>query len=177
MFSKEAIKTSAGRSPRQLAWRRFKSNRVAIPSLVAVSIIIGAVVFAPQVCALLGISPDIRDESAIDSRGQVIGDWGGISPEHPFGVVPGIGYDVLARLLYGARISFLIALMATLASVGMGMLLGMIAGYFRGRVDGVIGRFTDFLGYFQDAEDALHSICALSDASCSTHLAHENAAQ
>jgi peptide/nickel transport system permease protein len=110
-----------------------------------VSIIIGAVVFAPQVCALLGISPDIRDESAIDSRGQVIGDWGGISPEHPFGVVPGIGYDVLARLLYGARISFLIALMATLASVGMGMLLGMIAGYFRGRVDGVIGRFTDFL--------------------------------
>ena len=74
MFSKEAIKTSAGRSPRQLAWRRFKSNRVAIPSLVAVSIIIGAVVFAPQVCSLLGISPDIRDESAIDSRGQVIGD-------------------------------------------------------------------------------------------------------
>lgn len=145
MFSKEAAKTSVGRSPRQLAWRRFKSNKVAIPSLVAVSIIIGAVVFAPQVCALLGISPDIRDESAIDSRGQVIGDWGGISPEHPFGVVPGIGYDVLARLLYGARISFLIALMATLASVGMGVLLGVIAGYFRGRVDGVIGRFTDFL--------------------------------
>ncbi len=145
MFSKEAKKTSAGRSPRELAWRRFKSNKVAIPSLVAVSIIIGAVVFAPQVCDLLGISPDIRDEASIDARGQVVGDWGGISAKHPLGVVPGIGYDVLARLLYGARISFLIALMATLASVGVGMLLGMLSGYFRGRVDGVIGRFTDFL--------------------------------
>ena len=145
MLSKEAERVTAGRSPRQLAWRRFRANRVGIPSLVAVALIIGVVVFAPQVCDLLGISPDIRDESAIDSRGQVIGDFGGISAKHPLGVVPGIGYDVLARLLYGAQISFLIALMATLFSVGTGVLLGVIAGYFKGRVDGVIGRYTDFL--------------------------------
>jgi peptide/nickel transport system permease protein len=145
MLSKDATKKVTGHSPRQLAWRRFKTNKVAIPALVAVIFIIGVVVFAPQVCDLLGISPDERDEASIDSRGQVVGEWGGISAKHPLGVVPGIGYDVLARLLYGARISFLIALMATLASVGMGMLLGMLSGYFRGRVDGVIGRFTDFL--------------------------------
>lgn len=145
MLSKEATKAVAGRSPRQLAWRRFKSNKVGVPSLVAALIIVGAVVFAPQVCALLGISPDVRDASSIDSRGQVVGDWGGISAKHPLGVVPGIGYDVLARLLYGAQISFLIALMATLASVGTGMLFGMLSGYFRGKVDSVIGRYTDFL--------------------------------
>lgn len=158
MLSKEATKTSAGRSPRQLAWRRFKSNRVGIPSLIAAGLIVGAVVFAPQVCDVLGISPDVRDESSIDERGQVIGEFGGISAKHPLGVVPGIGYDVLARLLYGARISFLIALMATLASVGMGVLMGVLAGYFRGRVDGVIGRYTDFLLAFP----AFFMILALS---------------
>lgn len=154
----EATKLKAGRSPRQLAWRRFKANKVGIPSLVAVIFIVGIVVFAPQVCDLLGISPDVRDESAIDSRGQVIGDFGGISAKHPLGVVPGIGYDVLARLLYGAQISFLIALMATLFSVGTGVLLGVLAGFFRGRVDSVIGRYTDFLLAFP----AFFMILALS---------------
>jgi peptide/nickel transport system permease protein len=146
------------RSPRQLAWRRFRSNPVGIPSLIAVSLIIALVVFAPQVCQILGISPDIRDESAIDERGQVIGDFGGISAKHPLGVVPGIGYDVLARLLYGAQISFLIALMATLFSVGTGVLMGVLAGFFRGRVDSVIGRYTDLLLAFP----AFFMILALS---------------
>jgi peptide/nickel transport system permease protein len=81
----------------------------------------------------------------MDSRGQIIGKFGGISWDHPLGIEPGIGYDLLARLMYGARISFLVAFISTIATVGLGLIIGVLTGYFRGRVDGVIGRFTDFL--------------------------------
>jgi peptide/nickel transport system permease protein len=83
--------------------------------------------------------------NALDSRGEVAGEWNGISLEHPLGVIPGIGYDLLARMLFGARVSFLIALASTVITVFIGLVMGVVGGYFRGRVDGVIGRFTDFL--------------------------------
>jgi peptide/nickel transport system permease protein len=145
VFSKEAEQKITGHSPRELAWRRFKSNRVAIPSLVVAVLVILAVVLAPLIYSLLGVDPAARDESALDSRGEVPGDWNGISAKHPLGVVPGIGYDLLARMLFGARVSFLIALSSTAITVFLGLLMGIVGGYFRGRVDGIIGRFTDFL--------------------------------
>jgi peptide/nickel transport system permease protein len=82
--------------------------------------------------------------NALDERGEVPGDWNGISFEHPFGVIPGIGYDLLARMLFGARVSFLIAVASVVVTVIIGLALGIIGGYFRGRIDGLIGRFTDF---------------------------------
>ena len=104
-----------------------------------------AVILAPFIYSLLGIDPEARDMNALDSRGEVAGDWNGISLEHPLGVIPGIGYDLLARMLFGARVSFLIALASTVITVFIGLVMGVVGGYFRGRVDGVIGRFTDFL--------------------------------
>lgn len=145
MFSKEAEQKIQGHSPRQLAWRRFKSNKVAIPSLVVAVLAIVSVILAPVIYSLLGIDPEARDENALDDRGEVPGDWNGISAKHPLGVIPGIGYDLLARMLFGARVSFLIALASTLITVFLGLFMGIVGGYFRGRVDGVIGRFTDFL--------------------------------
>lgn len=145
MFSKEAEQKITGHSPRELAWRRFKSNKVAIPSLVVALLVILAVVLAPVIYSLVGVDPAARDEGALDNRGEVPGDWNGISAKHPLGVVPGIGYDLLARMLFGARVSFLIALASTAITVFLGLLMGVVGGYFRGRVDGVIGRFTDFL--------------------------------
>ena len=145
MFSKEAEQKITGHSPRELAWRRFKSNKVAIPSLVVALLVILAVISAPLIYSLVGVDPAARDENALDSRGEVPGDWNGISAKHPLGVVPGIGYDLLARMLFGARVSFLIAVASTAITVFLGLLMGIVGGYFRGRVDGVIGRFTDFL--------------------------------
>ena len=145
MFSKEAEQKIQGHSPRQLAWRRFKSNKVAIPSLVIALLAIFFVVLSPLFYSLIGVDPNARDESALDNRGEVPGDWNGISAKHPLGVIPGIGYDLLARMLFGARVSFLIALSSTLITVFLGLFMGIVGGYFRGRIDGVIGRFTDFL--------------------------------
>jgi len=145
VFSKEAEQKLQGHSPRELAWRRFKSNKVAIPSLVVALLAILVVVLSPVIYSLLGIDPNARDEDALDNRGEVPGDWNGISAKHPLGVIPGIGYDLLARMLFGARVSFLIALASTLITVVLGLFMGIVGGYFRGRIDGVIGRFTDFL--------------------------------
>jgi peptide/nickel transport system permease protein len=144
VFTKTVEQKLSGHSPRELAWRRFKSNKVAIPSLSVALFVIFAVVFAPVIYWMLGIDPEARYMNALDERGEVPGDWNGISFEHPFGVIPGIGYDLLARMLFGARVSFLIAVASVVVTVIIGLALGIIGGYFRGRIDGLIGRFTDF---------------------------------
>ncbi len=146
------------RSPRELAWRRFKRNKVGIAALCTSLFFVSAAVFAPVVAWLVNVNPNERDTAALTARGETIGRFGGMSWNHPLGVEPGIGYDILARLIYGARISFLVAAIATLASISIGLLIGLLSGYFRGRTDSVLGRFTDFLLAFP----AFFMIIALS---------------
>ena len=128
MFTKEAEQKIEGHSPRELAWRRFKSNKVAIPALSVARFVVFAGIFAPVIYGLLGIDPEARYMDALDSRGEVHGDGNGISWEHPFGVIPGIGYDLLARMLFGARVSFLIALASAVITVFIGLVLGIVGG-------------------------------------------------
>ena len=133
------------RSPRELAWRRFRANKIAIPSAVASFTIVFIAIFAPLIAWVINVSPTDRDASAITARGETIGKLGGISLNHPLGVEPGIGYDLLARLMFGSRISFMVAVISTFATVALGLIIGIVSGYYRGRVDAIFGRFTDFL--------------------------------
>jgi len=66
------------------------------------------------------------------------------SAQHLFGVDP-LGRDIFARVLYGARISLLVAFVATGLSMIVGVSLGMFAGYFRGGIDMAISRVIDLL--------------------------------
>src|SRR5262245_1957422 len=68
----------------------------------------------------------------------------GPSWAHPFGLDE-LGRDILARVLAGARISFLVGLTVVSVSATVGTLLGTIAGYFGGVVDDAIGRVIDVL--------------------------------
>jgi peptide/nickel transport system permease protein len=131
---------------------------VGIAALCTSLFFVSAAVFAPVVAWLVNVNPNERDTAALTARGETIGRFGGMSWNHPLGVEPGIGYDILARLIYGARISFLVAAIATLASISIGLLIGLLSGYFRGRTDSVLGRFTDFLLAFP----AFFMIIALS---------------
>ena len=71
-----------------------------------------------------------------------------ISADHLFGVEPQNGRDIFSRVVYGARISLLIAFLATLLSVVIGSTLGVVAGYFGGWVDALISRAMDvFLAF------------------------------
>src|SRR6266852_6378150 len=55
-----------------------------------------------------------------------------------------LGRDVFAGMIYGARVSLLVGLVSTLAALAIGVPLGAIAGYFGGRIDDALMRFTEF---------------------------------
>ena len=133
------------RSPRQLAWRRFKNHRAGVASLILAVLLIAVTLLAPLFRTFFGLDPTIRYTDLLNAQGYPSGGFNGISWKHPLGLEPGIGQDLLARLLFGARISFTVALIVTVATVGIGLIVGIIMGYFRGRVDSVLGRVIDFL--------------------------------
>ena len=149
----------AGRSPRQIAWSRFKRNKVGMIAAGISIFLLSMSLFAPIVCRVLGINPNDLNLEGLNSSGIPTGDLAGFSMEHPLGVIPGTGRDLLAQLLYGSRISFMIAILTTATALTIGFFVGIVGGYFRGRVDGYLGRFTDFLLAFP----AFFMIVALSE--------------
>lgn len=68
--------------------------------------------------------------------------WPGANPRFPFGTDPS-GRDIAAQILHGARVSLLIGGIATIVSLGVGILIGAFAGYFGGWVDDVLMRVTE----------------------------------
>jgi peptide/nickel transport system permease protein len=136
------------RTPQQIAWARFNRNKTGKISAIVVLFFIFLAYGAPLVTRLFGVSSTETYLEGLDSQGMPLGAGGGISLQHPFGLEPGAGRDVFAMLLYGSRISFSVAIITSITTIGIGMLLGITAGYFRGRVDAVIGRFSDLLFAF-----------------------------
>lgn len=132
-----------GKSPRQLAWLRFRRDKVAMVSAGVVIFFVLVAALAPVICAVLGISPYELDRGALNDYGLPKGAFGGISGEHWLGVEPGTGRDILARLLYGARLSLFVGIVSTVLTTAIGTVLGVVAGYKRGWIDSVIGRIMD----------------------------------
>ncbi|MEV0147557.1 MULTISPECIES: ABC transporter permease [unclassified Nonomuraea] len=138
-----------GRSLGQIAWLRLKRDKIAMVGAGVIVFLILVAVFAPVLVAWFGHPPLEFHRDMIDQTTQIPKDkFGGISWEYPFGVDPVWGRDIFSRILYGARISLLIAFLATLLSVGIGTVLGVVAGYFGGWVDSLISRAMDvFLAF------------------------------
>ena len=147
------------RSPRQIAWMRFKRNKVGMVASGVSVTVIALSIFAPLVTKILGVDPDTLNLDVLDSAGVPTLPNGGISIDHPLGLTPGTGRDLLANLLYGSRISFMVAILTTSLTLFIGLVVGIVGGYFRGRVDDYLGRFTDFLLAFP----AFFMIVALSE--------------
>jgi peptide/nickel transport system permease protein/oligopeptide transport system permease protein len=136
-----------GRSLWQIAWSRLKKDKVALGGGVVVILLILIAVFAPVIVHWFGHPPDEfhQDPQLLDlNRGGIPkGTFGGMSKDFPFGLEPVNGRDLFSRVIYGSRVSLLIAFLATLLSVVIGTVLGVLAGYFGGWVDQLIGRLTD----------------------------------
>jgi ABC-type dipeptide/oligopeptide/nickel transport system permease subunit len=139
----------AGRSLGQIAWIRLKRDRVALAGGGVVLALILLAVFAPLVVSLLGHPPNEFHEDLVDPDTLVpTGPFGGVSTDFLFGLEPQNGRDLFSRVVYGSRISLLIAFLATLLSMVIGVTLGVVAGYFGGWIDAVIGRTMDvFLAF------------------------------
>ncbi|OIQ78022.1 glutathione transport system permease protein GsiD [mine drainage metagenome] len=148
-----------GRSPRQIAWSRFRKNRVGVIAAIFSLSIILVSAFAPIVCRVLNINPNTLHLDRLDPTAIPIGVWGGAGWQHPLGLIPGTGRDLMAQLLYGSRISFMVAAITTFLTVAIGLLVGVTGGYFGGKVDYWLMRTADFLLAFP----SFFMIVALSD--------------
>ena len=152
----QALLTTAGseiegRSLGQIAWRRLKQDKVAIAGALFLFFLVLVAIFAPLIVKYLGDPPNEFHQDLIDTVGGTLapkGQFGGMSWDHLMGLEPLNGRDLFSRVVYGARISLLIALFATLLSVAIGTVMGTVAGFFGGWVDAVISRVMDvFLAF------------------------------
>jgi peptide/nickel transport system permease protein len=143
----DAVAAPVGLSLRQLAWRRLKRDKAAMFAMWLLVVIFVTALLAPVIANVVGVNPYDFDLAALDpAQGSLPrGAWGGVSADHPLGVEPLTGRDLLARLLYGARVSLFIAGTAVLLIAIVGTVVGIIAGYKTGWIDTVIGRSTDLL--------------------------------
>ena len=105
-------------------------------------------IFGPWIVDLLGSPPNEFHQNLIDVNTLAPKGGTGVSAEHLFGVEPQNGRDIFSRVVYGARISLLIAFLATVVSVVIGATLGIVSGYLGGWVDAFISRAMDvFLAF------------------------------
>jgi peptide/nickel transport system permease protein len=129
------------RSPLELFWRRLRDDRVAMVSLGFIVFLVLVAVCAPLIIKLVGARPPNEQSTKyLDSFGTPTGP----SSKNIMGVDQ-LGRDVFSRVLYGARVSLEVAIVATAISVFIGTVLGMFAGFYRGAVDTVISRAIDVL--------------------------------
>ncbi|MBT2539869.1 ABC transporter permease [Streptomyces sp. ISL-44] len=139
-------KAIEGRSPWQIAWLRLKRDKVALAGGVIVLLLILVAIFAPLIVKAFGHPPEELHEDLLDPLlGLPAGGWGGMSGDFLLGVEPVNGRDVFSRIVYGARISLLVAFLSAFVAVSLGTVFGIIAGYFGGWIDAAISRVMDLL--------------------------------
>jgi peptide/nickel transport system permease protein len=136
-----------GRSLSQIAWMRLKRDKVALAGFWIIVFLIALAAVAPLLTKLNGHPPNVFYSNKIDPNlgGIPKGRFGGVDSNFWLGVEPGSGRDIFSRIVYGARISLVIAVAATLVSVTIGSIMGVTAGYFGGWVDNAISRVMDVL--------------------------------
>jgi peptide/nickel transport system permease protein len=134
----------AARSPRQLFWRRFRTDRVAMVSAGFIVFLIVLAIFAPLIIKLLGLpGPNVQDPNATDAFGSPLGPTAG----HPFGVDQ-VGRDVASRVIYGTRVSLEVGILGTAIATVIGTVMGLLAGFYRGWVDTTVSRIVEvFLAF------------------------------
>jgi peptide/nickel transport system permease protein len=122
-------------SPRRRALRRFARNRLALVGLVMVGLLILVAIFAPLIAPYDPALPSLYDSRQPPSRDHLLG-------------TDDLGRDVLSRLIYAARISVTVGLVAVLIYETIAVFLGSASGYFGGAVDMIIQRFVDVVMAF-----------------------------
>jgi len=124
----------------QSAWRRLLRRKLAVFGLVLIVLVVAGAVFAPW---LAPFPPDMQNFDGLTIEG---------APMPPGGAYPMgtdlLGRDLFSRILYGARTSLIIGVVANGLALLIGTIVGITAGYFRGWVGAVLMRFTDLMMAF-----------------------------
>ena len=137
----EGRKIIQGRSPWQLAWERLRTDRAAIVAGGTIGAIVLVALLAPLIASWVGHGPNQQFiDIGEDANGNPVG------PNGTFWLgTDSSGRDLFIRIIYGARISLSIGVLATLTSVALGTIFGLAAGYIGGVVDALIARLIDVM--------------------------------
>lgn len=135
-------------APRWSLARYLARRPTAVLAMAFLLLVVVMALLAPLLARWSGNDPYAFNQEALGPAGLPAGAFGGISPEHWFGVEPLNGRDIFSRIVYGGRTSLLIASSATVLTMVLGTVLGLVAGYFGGWVDQVVSRLMDFLMAF-----------------------------
>jgi peptide/nickel transport system permease protein len=149
---------SAGYGPWRLALRRFLRNRVAVAFLVLFFAIVAFVLAAPlwadhvahtgpnETHTLQKLHVNGETREVVTPEGKPIGpQWLEADGKFFLGADSRLGRDEMVRLMYGGRTSLFIAFVSGLITTLLAVVLGLLAGYYRGWVDAVIARTLDVL--------------------------------
>ncbi len=129
-------------------WRRLRRNRAAIAGAGIVTVFVLLAVLAPVLVPFNPIQGELNDRLLPPSATHWLG-------------TDELGRDLLSRILYGARVSLQIQLVAVVVALVIGVALGSVGGYLGGHVDNVIMRAMDVLLAFPGIFLALGIIAAL----------------
>jgi len=121
--------------PGRRAWRKLMRNPVAVAGGVILLALIVVAVFAPQ------FAPRHF------TQGDLFSNYSPPNQEFPLGA-DFLGRDLLSRLIYGTRISLAVAFLGAFFAFAIGLVYGVIAGYYGGRVDSLMMRVVDILYAF-----------------------------
>ena len=113
------------------AFRRYLRSPPAVIGLLLLLLVVAAALAAPL------LYPD----DPLRLAGRPL-QWPGANPRFPLGTDPS-GRDIAAQILYGARVSLLIGIVATLISIAIGIVVGALSGYYGGWVDDALMRVTE----------------------------------
>lgn len=130
-----------GRSPWRLAFERIRRDRWAIAAAATIALTILMAIFAPLVAGLVGHSPEDQfRETGLSASGIPVG------PNRTFLFgTDGLGRDVLVRVVYGARISLVVGVLASGLAVLVGALVGIASAWFGGVIDTILSRLMDIV--------------------------------
>lgn len=126
----EKLDKSDTMGPWQIAWKKFRKNKIAMAGLIVFTIIVLAVIIVPIVSGVDVNDYDFGAKNLEPSGMHLLG-----TDEN--------GRDVFFRLFLGGRISIMVGLLAALITVIFGCIIGGIAGYYGGWIDNILMRFSE----------------------------------
>jgi len=143
---------------RSRALRRFLRNPLSVTGLIVVLVLVTVAVLAPLIAPY-----DPGRQHLLDKRSKPFGKY--ILGADQF------GRDILSRLIYGARVSLVVAIFSVLIALCGGIVVGTLCGYLGGLVDAVLMRFMDLLLSFPYLLLAIVLVSALGSGSGNTLVA------
>jgi len=140
------------------AWQRFRRNRLALAGLVVVALLVVAAVGAPWLAPA-----DPAKQSLIEKRAR---------PGNKFLLgADEFGRDILSRVLFGSRVALLVGLLSVAIALGLGLVLGCLAGFAGGWIDALIMRGVEVLLAFPYLLLAIAVVSALGPGVLNTTIA------